>query len=106
VVAVRLGTDSRDLLIGRAASQAELAAIADEITSTAGVDELVEVQTMHIGPDHLIVAARVGFADGISAGDVEDLAGQIDQRLAQRLPQMPHVFIDPTQLAPRAGPSA
>jgi cation diffusion facilitator family transporter len=104
VVAIRLGLDSRDLLIGRAASPTELASIADEITSTPGVDKLVELQTMLIGPDHLIVAARVGFADDISADDVEDLAGRIDKQLARLLPQVPHVFIDPTQLG--TSPSA
>ncbi len=41
---------------------------------------------MHLGPEHLIVAARVAFSDDIGADRVEDLADDIDRRLADRLP--------------------
>ena len=52
---------------------------------------------MHLGPDHLIVAATVSFSDELSADKAEDLADDIDRRLAEQLPLVPHVFIDPTQ---------
>jgi hypothetical protein len=51
---------------------------------------------MHLGPDHLIIGARVDLSDGISADQIEALAAQIDRRLAEKLPVMPHVFVDPT----------
>jgi divalent metal cation (Fe/Co/Zn/Cd) transporter len=63
------------------------------------VDRLLELQTMHVGPDSLIVAARVALSDDSSAGQVEDLAEDIDHRLSERLPVTPYVFIDPTQTA-------
>ena len=97
VVAVKLGLDSRDFLIGRAADPKELELIRDEIESTPGVDALMDLRTMHIGPDHLIVAARVAFSDEISADRAEDVADDVDRRLADRLPLIPHVFLDPTQ---------
>jgi len=96
-VAIRLGLDSRNLLIGRAASPRDQDRIKAEIEAAPGVDRLIELLTMHLGPDHLIVAARVSFVDGIAADDVEDLADRIDRKLAEALTQTPHVFIDPTQ---------
>jgi cation diffusion facilitator family transporter len=96
-VAVRLGLDSRDFLIGRAAAPKELAVIRAEIENARGVDALLDLRTMHIGPDHLIVAARVAFDDRISADQAEDVADEVDRRLAGRLPLVPHVFLDPTQ---------
>jgi divalent metal cation (Fe/Co/Zn/Cd) transporter len=87
---------TRDLLIGRAADPQEQAIIRAEIEQMPGVDELPELLTMHMGPEHLIVAAGVAFSDQISAGNVEDLSERIDQRLAERLPVTSHVFIDPT----------
>jgi divalent metal cation (Fe/Co/Zn/Cd) transporter len=63
------------------------------------VDRLLELQTMHVGPDSLIVAARVALSDDSSAGQVEDLSEDIDHRLSERLPVTPYVFIDPTQTA-------
>jgi cation diffusion facilitator family transporter len=96
-VAVRLGLDSRDFLIGRAAAPKELAVIRAEIEHARGVDALLDLRTMHIGPDHLIVAARVAFDDRISADQAEDVADEVDRRLVGRLPLVPHVFLDPTQ---------
>jgi cation diffusion facilitator family transporter len=96
VVAVRLGLDSRELLIGRAADPKLQRLIRDEIEGTPGVDRLLELQTMHVGPDTLIVAARVDLSDESRGDQVENLAEDIDRRLAERLPVSVHVFVDPT----------
>lgn len=101
VVAFRLGMDSRELLIGRAADPKVIDIIREEIENTPGVDQLLQLQTMHVGPDSLIVAARVALGDESSANQVEDLADDIDDRLSERLPVTPYVFVDPTQTAAR-----
>jgi Co/Zn/Cd efflux system component len=59
-VAFRLGLDSRDYLIGRAAGPKDLEVIRAEIENAAGVAALLDLRTMHLGPDHLIVAAQGG----------------------------------------------
>jgi cation diffusion facilitator family transporter len=96
LVAFRLGRDSRELLIGQAADDEQQAAIRAEIETTPGVDGLVELLTMHLGPDRLIIGARVDLSDEISADQTEALAADIDRRLAEKLPVIPHVFVDPT----------
>lgn len=107
VIAIRLGLDSKDFLIGRAANPATIETICAEIENSPGIDAVLDLRTMHLGPDHLIVAAEVAFSDDISADRAEDVADGIDQRLADRLPQVPHVFLDPAQTRSRtAGPHA
>jgi divalent metal cation (Fe/Co/Zn/Cd) transporter len=103
VVAVKLGMDSKELLIGRAASPGMERLIRTEIESQPGVAALLELRTMHIGPDSLIVAARVALNDEMGADQAEDLADEIDSRLSEKLPLQPHVFIDPTQTQGRPG---
>jgi cation diffusion facilitator family transporter len=102
VVAVRLGMDSREYLIGRAANPRELEVIRTEIDMTPGVGKVVELLTMYMGPDQLIVAARVDFSEEISADRAEEIADEIDSRLTERLHQKPHVFLDPTRRWPPA----
>jgi cation diffusion facilitator family transporter len=104
-VAVKLGMDSKELLIGRAADPQTERLIRAEIESRPGVNALLELSTMHMGPDSLIVAARVALDDRLGADQAEDLADEIDARLSERLPLQPHVFVDPTQIsrAPRPG---
>jgi len=97
VVAVKLGLDSRNMLIGRAADPDEQQTIREEIEQTPGVDALIELLTMHLGPDHLLVAARVDFSGDINSDEAEDLASRIDRQLTERLSVTPHVFIDPTR---------
>ncbi len=107
VVAVRLALDSRELLIGRAADPKLQQLIREEIEDTPYVDRLLELQTMHVGPDSIIVAARVDLSDDTRGGEVENLADDIDRRLADRLPVTPYVFVNPTPggLQPPAQPA-
>jgi cation diffusion facilitator family transporter len=105
VVAVKLGLDSRDLLIGRAADPDEQRVIREVIEKTPGVDALVELLTMQLGPDDLLVAARVDFSGDITGDETENLASKIDRQLAERLSVNPHVFIDPTSKARHAEPA-
>jgi cation diffusion facilitator family transporter len=106
VVAIKLAMDSRELLIGRAADPAMQQLIREEIESRPGVDALLDLRTMHMGPDSLIVAARVALNDEMGAGQAEDLADEIDRRLSEKLPLQPHVFIDPTQISQTPQPEA
>ena len=105
-VAVKLGMDSKELLIGRAADPRTERLIRAEIESRPGVDALLDLSTMHMGPDSLIVAARVALNDRLGADQAEDLADEIDSRLSEMLPLQPHVFIDPTQARQTPRPEA
>jgi cation diffusion facilitator family transporter len=96
-LAVKLGRDSMELLIGQAATPELERLIRAEIESRPGVADLLDLRTMHMGPDTLIVAARIALDDEIGADQAEDLADDIDRRLTDLLPVTPHVFIDPTQ---------
>jgi cation diffusion facilitator family transporter len=97
VVAFKLGLDSKKLLVGRAANTPTQAAIREIIEGEPGVDELLDLRTMQIGPDSLIVAARIALNDNQSADQTEDLADAIDKKLGEKLPMQVQVYIDPTQ---------
>lgn len=60
VAAAILGADNRELLIGRAADPEQLAMIRSQIEATPGISAVPDLQTMHLGLDHLIVAAKGG----------------------------------------------
>jgi divalent metal cation (Fe/Co/Zn/Cd) transporter len=77
-----------------------------EIEAQPGVDALLELRTMHMGPDSLIVAARVALNDEMGADQAEDLADEIDHRLSEKLPLQLNVFIDPTQTRQTPPPEA
>ncbi|MGH8869778.1 MAG: cation diffusion facilitator family transporter [Actinomycetes bacterium] len=95
-VAYVLGRDNMARLVGTSAGPEVHEAIRQEIESFDEVDRVVELLTMRLGPDEVIAAAKVDLADGIDGDDVEQVSDEIDRRLAERVPQAKHVFLDPT----------
>jgi cation diffusion facilitator family transporter len=96
VVAVALGAQSKRNLIGEAMPQQARQGLVDLLNETPGVDVVVELLTMRLGPDDVLVAARVDVDDGVSGGDLERVADEAEQRMRDRYPEVKHVFLDPT----------
>jgi cation diffusion facilitator family transporter len=96
VVAVLVGRDARGLLIGEAAPQEERERLRSVIADRDGVDSVRELLTMYVGPEALLVAARIDLVDGLQASDVEALADRIDRDLRDAVPTVAEVFLDPT----------
>jgi cation diffusion facilitator family transporter len=96
-VAYRLARDYKELLIGAGARPAELQRIRGALERHPGVDEVVDLRTMYLGPESLLVAARVDLADdGRDAEGIEHLANDVDRRLREEVPEVSEVFLDPT----------
>jgi cation diffusion facilitator family transporter len=96
VIAVTLGRDTKALLIGEAATPEERQAITEIIEAHPAVDRVLELLTMALSPDRLLVAARVDLADGISADEIERASSEIDRELRERIATVWQVFLDAT----------
>jgi hypothetical protein len=51
---------------------------------------------MVLGPNSLLVAARVDFASDLSDSDIEELSEAVDRRLREVVPDVTEVFLDAT----------
>lgn len=101
VVAIALANDSKGLLIGEAADEETRERICDVLEGHAGVDEVLEVLTMRVGTDQVLVAVRVDFEEDLSAEDVEELSTDLDRLLHEQVPQVYQVFLDATDAETR-----
>lgn len=101
VVAVALGRDSKDLLIGEAATPEVTDAIRAFLSECRAVDEVVDLLTMHIGANQLLLAARVDLADDLDSAAVEQASSDIDAEIQRRWPAVTEVFIDATRAGQR-----
>jgi cation diffusion facilitator family transporter len=95
-VAFQLGRDTKGLLIGEAAPQAERRRLRETIERHPEVVSVLELLTMYVGPESLLVTARVDLDDGLDAGRVEELATKIERELRDAVPTVRQVFLDPT----------
>jgi divalent metal cation (Fe/Co/Zn/Cd) transporter len=95
-VAGWMGHDTSELLIGGAARPQEREALWRALEEFHQVDAVVELLTMVLGPNSLLVAARIDMADGLDESDVEQLSDEIDDRLREVVPDVTEVFLDAT----------
>ncbi len=95
-VAYGLGRQNQQYLIGKAASSELQDGISQVLTDADGVDSVLELMTMRLSPDEVLVAARVDLADHLSPEEIELASDEIDDRVRERFPEVRHLFLDPT----------
>ena len=95
-VAFQLGRDTKGLLLGEAAPRAERERLRQTIERHPEVSGVRELLTMYVGPESLLVAARVDFEDDLRAAEVERVASAVERELRKAVPAVEHVFLDPT----------
>jgi cation diffusion facilitator family transporter len=96
VVAVGLGRQNAEHLIGKAVAPEMQRGIVKLIRETDGVDGVLELLTMRLAPDQVLVAARVDLASGFSPEELEVAADEVERRIRDGYPEVRHVFLDPT----------
>ena len=96
VVAYGLGRQNMEHLIGKAVAPEMQRGIADLIRGTDGVDGVLELLTMRLAPDQVLVAARVDLASDFNPEELEVAADEVERRIREEFPEVRHVFLDPT----------
>jgi cation diffusion facilitator family transporter len=102
VVAWALGSENKAMLIGQALPAEVEEQIRKAIASTPGIDAVVELRSLRLAPDQVLVVTRVDLDNSeTTGGEVEQLAEVIDQQVRQEFPIVRHLFLDPTPAASR-----
>jgi cation diffusion facilitator family transporter len=95
-VALGLGHQTYELLIGQAAEPEERRRIEEVLRGHPGVVDVGDLFTMVLAPDQLLVAAHFDVDDRTSGDDVERLTGELAEELRREVPSVFRVFLDPT----------
>jgi divalent metal cation (Fe/Co/Zn/Cd) transporter len=85
----------KSLLIGEAASRSDEEAIRGAIEGAPAVRRLIHMRTEHLGPDELLVAAKLGFDGSLSFPDLARAVDDTEARLRQAVPAAKVVYIEP-----------
>jgi cation diffusion facilitator family transporter len=101
LVALHLGRHNMKLLIGQAADPQLRQELWDELMAVPEVDAVIELLTMHIGTDEILLATRLDLADGLDSDDVEDVSSRIEREIGRRHPEVTQVFLDATRASAR-----
>ncbi len=96
LVAYAIGRDAKRLLIGEAATGEDRAAIERALLDHPAVLAVPELLTMHVGPDDILVAARLELDDELSTPSVERVMDELQRDVHQAVAAVRQIFIDPT----------
>jgi cation diffusion facilitator family transporter len=96
-VAVILARANVSLLVGQSVSERLRRRIRDELDAVPAIERIDQLLTMQLGPDDVLVAAKVDFADDARGADIETAADEAERRLKQLYPAIRYVFLDPTR---------
>jgi cation diffusion facilitator family transporter len=95
LIALILAREMKPLLIGESASESDLDNINQALSTSVNVLSIIHLRTMHLGPDDLLLAAKVDFDHSLT---VEQLARAIDQAehaVRAAVPKTTTIYIEP-----------
>ncbi|MGA0568439.1 cation diffusion facilitator family transporter [Rathayibacter sp. KR2-224] len=104
-VAIVLGIETKSLLVGEGASETDAAAIERAILSGGEADRLIHFKTLYLGPDELLVAAKIAQPGGRTLDEVAASIDAIEARVRAAVPVARVIYIEP-DVYRDAGPSA
>jgi cation diffusion facilitator family transporter len=94
-VAAVLAVEMKSLLIGESASRDVEGKIVAAIEGGPEVDRVIHLRTMHVGPDTLLVAAKIAVAGGDSAARIAAGIDAAERRIRAAVPIAVHIFLEP-----------
>ncbi len=94
-IAVALGRDTKELLIGEAADPAVRLGAYDVLRGRPEVAGVGELLTMQLGPESVLLVGRVQLVeDGLSVPDVARLCNEVEDDIRARHPDVVSFFVD------------
>lgn len=95
VVAIVLGIETKSLLIGEGASAAALRRIVDAVEGTDGIEGVVHLKTMHLGPDELLVAAKIAVRPTATARSIAEAIDAAEAAVRAVEPVARVIYLEP-----------
>ena len=110
LAAAFLARETKGLLIGEAAGPEVEEQIRTIVMGHAGIKAVNELQTLHFGPEEVLLTISVDFADDLTANDVEALISDMEADIKAAQPEVTRLFIEAQSIAghfgsaPKSGP--
>jgi cation diffusion facilitator family transporter len=94
-VAAVLAVEMKSLLIGESASADAERKIVAAIEDAPEVDRVIHLRTLHVGPETLLVAAKIAVAGGDSAARIAAGIDAAERRIRAAVPIAQLIFLEP-----------
>lgn len=94
VIAVVLIVETKSLLIGEGASRDLLDEIVGQVESER-VERVIHIRTQYLGPDELLIAAKICFTESLSVAEVAAEIDGAEKRIRANVPAARLIYLEP-----------
>jgi len=95
VIAIVLAIEMKSLIIGESATTRDERAIREAIEGSPRVVRIIHMRTEHVGPDELLVAAKVEFDAATSMAELVAAINATEAAIRDRLPIARLIYLEP-----------
>jgi cation diffusion facilitator family transporter len=95
IIAIFLAMEMTTMLVGESALPEEVAAIRAALESSVGVSRVIHLRTLHVGPDELLVAAKIAIAHNDTGAQIARDIDAAEAALRAAVPTAVYVFLEP-----------
>lgn len=94
VIAFVLAKETKSMLMGESATTEDVRAIRAALAAS-DLGDVIHLRTMHLGPDDVLVAAKVGVPREMPAHDVGRLVDDAEARIRAAVPAARLIYLEP-----------
>ncbi|MDQ6849317.1 MAG: cation diffusion facilitator family transporter [Actinomycetota bacterium] len=93
-VAILLVIETKSLLLGESAAPVQVRAIEAALAGD-GVERVIHLRTMHLGPEELLVGAKIAMPVGASLAEVATAIDAAESRIRGAVPSARVIYLEP-----------
>lgn len=94
-IACVLIIEMRSLLLGEGARPRDMVKIRSAIEGSPSVTGIIHLRTQHLGPEELLVAAKIGFDESLSMSELADAVNAVEAAVRAEVPHARPMYIEP-----------
>ena len=94
-IAIFLTIEMKSLLIGEAADDEQVDLITEAIKGSPEVVQLIHARTMHVGPEELLLAAKIHFRDNYTVSELAEAIDAVEARVRAAVPITRLIYLEP-----------
>lgn len=95
VIAVFLAIEMSSMLVGESAVPEQTDAIRVALEAEPMVRRVIHLRTLHVGPDDILVAAKIATDPNQTAADLAQAIDEAEVRIRAAVPEATFIFIEP-----------
>jgi divalent metal cation (Fe/Co/Zn/Cd) transporter len=94
-VAVVLATETKSLLVGESGTNEDVSKIEAAIMRGDDIERIIHMKTLHLGPEELLVAVKIGVHKAARAEDVAHAIDSAEGRIREAVPIARVIYVEP-----------